>query len=84
MGRRERGWPAAAARLARAPSEATFRRVITSTDADQLDALLGVFFHTRTASLGGRRVIAMDGKSVRVRHEVACIEWITLQEVPLW
>jgi hypothetical protein len=29
-----------------------------------------------------RRVIAIDGKTLRVRHEVACGEWITAEEVP--
>jgi hypothetical protein len=27
-------------------------------------------------------VLAVDGKTVRVRHEVACSEWITAEEVP--
>jgi hypothetical protein len=30
-----------------------------------------------------RLVIAVDGKTVRVRHEVACSEWITVEEVPV-
>jgi hypothetical protein len=30
-----------------------------------------------------RQVLAMDGKTVRVRHEVACSEWITVEEVPV-
>ncbi|GAA3613906.1 ISAs1 family transposase [Kineosporia mesophila] len=51
--------------LNRSPSEATFRRVITAADGDELDALLGAFFHTRIAASGGRRVIAIDGKTVR-------------------
>jgi hypothetical protein len=25
----------------------------------------------------------VDGKTVRVRHEVACSEWITVEEVPV-
>ncbi|GLY31502.1 transposase family protein [Kineosporia sp. NBRC 101731] len=51
--------------LTRSPSEATFRRIITAADADDLDALLGAYFHTRIANSGRRRVIAIDGKTVR-------------------
>ena len=32
---------------------------------------------------GRRRVLAVDGKTLRVRHEVACSEWITVEEVPV-
>src|SRR3954452_7044823 len=31
----------------------------------------------------GRAVLAVDGKTLRVRHEVACGEWITAEEVPV-
>lgn len=35
----------------------------------------------KTALLG----LAVDGKTLRVRHEVACVEWITVvEEVPVW
>jgi predicted transposase YbfD/YdcC len=51
--------------LRRLPSEATFRRMITTVDADQLDLLLGAWFHTSTVMVAGRRVIAMDGKTSR-------------------
>jgi hypothetical protein len=42
----------------------------------------------RAAGWGGplaerRCVLAVDGKTLRVRHEVACGEWITAEEVPL-
>jgi hypothetical protein len=30
-----------------------------------------------------RCVVAADGKTLRARHEVACGEWITAEEVPL-
>lgn len=49
----------------RVPDEATFRRVFARVDADLLDRLLGAWMFTRTALVGDRRVIAIDGKSVR-------------------
>jgi predicted transposase YbfD/YdcC len=49
----------------RAPDEATFRRVFARLDADLLDRLLGAWLFTRTRVVDGRRVIAIDGKSVR-------------------
>jgi predicted transposase YbfD/YdcC len=49
-----------------APETSTFRRVFTGTDADCLDAVLGAHLWTRTyRDVTGRRVIAVDGKSVR-------------------
>jgi predicted transposase YbfD/YdcC len=50
---------------ATSPSEATFRRVFTGLDPDVLDGVLGAWFWTRTATVEGRRVIAIDGKTVR-------------------
>src|SRR5665647_2319090 len=49
----------------RRPSEATIRRALTRVDGDQLDAVLGAWMRTRVGVLGGRRVIAIDGKTVR-------------------
>ena len=51
--------------LRRCPSEATFRRAVTMVDPDELDRLLGSWFHTSTTRVNGRRVIAIDGKTVR-------------------
>jgi predicted transposase YbfD/YdcC len=52
-----------------APDEATFRRVLSRLDATVLDALIGAYLWTRTSTLDGRRVIALDGKTVRgARH----------------
>jgi predicted transposase YbfD/YdcC len=51
--------------LRRCPSEATFRRAVTMVDPDELDRLLGSWFHTSTTLVNGRRVIAIDGKTVR-------------------
>jgi predicted transposase YbfD/YdcC len=48
-----------------APEETTFRRVLASLDAAVVDGLLGAFMWTRTQIVDGRRVIAIDGKTVR-------------------
>jgi len=50
---------------ASAPDEATFRRVLAGLDAAVVDALLAVFLWTATRVMAGRRVIAIDGKTVR-------------------
>jgi len=50
---------------ASAPEEATFRRLLSRLDAGLLDALMGAFMWTRTTVIAGRRVIAIDGKTVR-------------------
>ena len=48
-----------------AAEESTFRRAFAAVDADRLDQLLGVWAFTRTKEIAGRRVIAIDGKTVR-------------------
>ena len=48
-----------------APDEATFRRLFAKVDADTLDRLLGAFMWTRAGVVNGRRVIAIDGKTLR-------------------
>ncbi|MFD9286687.1 ISAs1 family transposase [Streptomyces mirabilis] len=45
--------------------ESTLRRLFARLDADRLDAVLGVWALARTARVAGRRVIAIDGKTVR-------------------
>ena len=47
------------------PSESAIRRLLTRLDPDLLDSALGAWMWTRTAVVGGRRVIALDGKTVR-------------------
>lgn len=47
------------------PDESTIRRVFALLDADILDQLLGAFMWTRTDTVAARRVIALDGKTVR-------------------
>jgi predicted transposase YbfD/YdcC len=48
-----------------APDASTFRKVLARLDAPVLDQLAGAFVWTRTQTAGGRRVIAIDGKTVR-------------------
>ncbi|MDH6625985.1 hypothetical protein M2271_003801 [Streptomyces sp. LBL] len=45
--------------------ESTLRRLFARLDADLLDAVLGAWAATGTALVAGRRVIAIDGKTVR-------------------
>jgi len=47
------------------PSESTIRRAFARLDADVLDQVIGAFLWTRTRVVDGRRVIALDGKTVR-------------------
>jgi predicted transposase YbfD/YdcC len=48
-----------------APDESTLRKLFARIDADALDRALGVWMWTRTFIAGGRRVIALDGKTIR-------------------
>jgi predicted transposase YbfD/YdcC len=48
-----------------APDESTLRKLFARLDADALDRALGVWMFTRTAVIGGRRLVALDGKTVR-------------------
>jgi predicted transposase YbfD/YdcC len=50
---------------ASAPDESTLRKLFARLDADALDRALGAWMWTRTFTVGGRRVIACDGKTVR-------------------
>jgi predicted transposase YbfD/YdcC len=52
-------------RRSAAPDEATFRRLLARLDAVVLDSLIGAFMWTRTSIIAGRRVIAIDGKTIR-------------------
>ena len=48
------------------PSESTFRRTLQHLDADALDAAAGSWAQQRTAPAPGRRrIIAVDGKTLR-------------------
>jgi hypothetical protein len=77
------------------PHATTFGRVLAAVDPDALQhALTGWVLARRKLRrrprVGrprprgeDRTVLAVDGKTLRVRHEVACGEWITAEEVPL-
>jgi predicted transposase YbfD/YdcC len=47
------------------PSESTIRRTLAVVDADGLDARVAGWMATRVGQVAGRRVIAVDGKSLR-------------------
>jgi len=47
------------------PTESTIRRALVRLDADLLDRVIGAFLWTRTHVVASRRVIAIDGKTVR-------------------
>ena len=50
---------------ASAPDESTLRKLFARIDADALDGAVGRWMWTRTRIVDGRRVIALDGKTVR-------------------
>jgi predicted transposase YbfD/YdcC len=47
------------------PSESTIRRTLAQVDANELDSLMAGWMATRVGELAGRRVIALDGKTMR-------------------
>ena len=49
----------------RGPGESTIRRAFARLEADTLDLVLGAYLWTRTSVAGGRRIITIDGKTVR-------------------
>jgi predicted transposase YbfD/YdcC len=52
----------------RCPSESTFRRLLGAVDADRFDAVISRFvqrWNARVAPAGRRRVLAIDGKTLR-------------------
>jgi predicted transposase YbfD/YdcC len=49
----------------RMPNESVFRRLFARLDPQVLDALIGAWMWTTTRVVSGRRVIAIDGKTVR-------------------
>ena len=52
-------------RRGKRPSESAIRRAFGRLDAAKLDAVLGAWMWTRTRMVDQRRVIAIDGKTVR-------------------
>jgi len=73
-----------------APSETTLRRVLQQVDADELDRVVGCWLAAQQpsscepsqdegrddASQDAPGAVAVDGKTVRLRHEVARGEWL--------
>lgn len=53
------------------PSESTIRRCLQQLAPDRLDELIGAWMWLRTATIGGRRVIAFDGKTLRGARDAA-------------
>lgn len=53
------------------PSESTIRRCLQRLAPDQLDQLIGAWMWLRTSTVGGRRVIAFDGKTLRGARDAA-------------
>lgn len=51
--------------LGTAPEKSTLRKLFARLDSDALDRVLVAWLWTRTSSVDGRRVIAIDGKAVR-------------------
>lgn len=51
--------------LERAPEESNLRKLLARLDAAALDLRLAIHAWTRTRAVQGRRVIAIDGKTVR-------------------
>lgn len=47
------------------PSESTIRRTLAGVDATALDQVLGTWMWVRTTVVDGRRIIAVDGKTLR-------------------
>ena len=47
------------------PSESMIRRVLQRVNADDLDARVSSWLRTRVGAIGGRRVIAVDGRTTK-------------------
>ena len=74
------------------PHACTIRRVLQDLDPDAVQAAMRTWALAQLADRPApdgvpgreqRRVLALDGKTVRVRHEVACGEWITSWRLPM-
>ena len=65
------------------PAETTIRRTLARLDADALAVAVGAWLADRqrhdqgdSAARRPRRAVAVDGKTLRLRHEVARGEWL--------
>jgi hypothetical protein len=70
-------------RAYRPPGEATVRRVLARIDADALDRAIGAWLAGQQPPPGPsptprpwRQAVAVDGKTLCLRHEVARGEWL--------
>jgi hypothetical protein len=74
-------------RVWRPPGEATVRRVLASVDPDALDQVIGRWLADQQppppttrppppTPAAWRQAVAVDGKTLRLRHEVARGEWL--------
>jgi hypothetical protein len=66
-------------RVWRPPAEATVRRVLARVDPDALDLVIGRWLADQQPPPPRpvwRRAVAVDGKTLRLRHEVARDEWL--------
>jgi DDE_Tnp_1-associated len=74
-------------RVWRPPGEATVRRVLARVDPDALDLIIGRWLADQQppppatrppppTPMAWRRAVAVDGKTLRLRHEVARGEWL--------
>jgi len=58
------------------PTETTIRRTLARLDAEALAAVIGAWLSDRDRPGQRRRAVAVDGKTLRLRHEVARGEWL--------
>ena len=59
------------------PDEATIRRALQRVDAQALDRLVGGWLGARQPpAAADDKAVAVDGKTLRLRHEVARGEWL--------
>ncbi len=93
--RSRHGWPAwietrcprcGSARVCRFPSGSTIRRTLAPVDGDDLDRRMGAWMAARVGALEGRRVIAIDGKSMRgvttnavMPHQLAALDHVEVE-----
>ena len=75
------------------PHESTIRRVLSDLSPAAVEAAMRAWVQAQLAETPApvgvptreqRQVLALDGKTVRVRHEVACSEWITARRFLWW
>ena len=60
------------------PTETTIRRTLGRLGAQALAGVIGCWLAARDhpGQQHRRRAVAVDGKTLRLRHEVACDEWL--------